>query len=173
VVETHVKEELSVSYTKAVSASAGMTCDTRYRDYGIDGSINDIVYIPSRKKYRESGFAIDFQLKSTVTADIVDDKVIYDLEVKNYRDLIDSEVGRQRILILYVLPEEKNEWVVVSPEETVLKKCAYWCSLMGLQDVENTAKVRVKIPITQLLTSDELKRIMNIIKEGEFIWANT
>lgn len=171
-VETHIKEELSVSYTKAVSASAGMTCDIRQRDYGIDGSINDVVYIPSRKGYRESGFAIDFQLKSTVTAEIVNDKVVYDLEIKNYKDLIETHVGRQRILILYILPEEKEDWVDISSERTVLKKCAYWCSLRGLQDVNNHSTVRIKIPVSQLLTKDELIRIMNIIKEGGVICAN-
>ncbi|WP_270853504.1 DUF4365 domain-containing protein [Roseburia hominis] len=170
--ETHIKEELSVSYVKAVSASAGMTCDIRDRDYGIDGSINDIVYRSSRKRYTESGFAIDFQLKSTVTAEIVNNKVVYDLEVKNYKDLIERNVGRQRILILYVLPEEENQWVSISSEKTVLKKCAYWCSLRGLQDVNNSARVRIKIPDSQLLTRDELIRIMNIVKKGEVIWAN-
>lgn len=172
VFEAHIKEELSVSYTKAISASAGMTCEIRNRDYGMDGSINDITYSPSKKMYRESGFAIDFQLKSTVTAEIIDEKVVYDLEIKNYRDLIESSVGRQRILILYVLPEKREEWVTVSKDSTILKKCAYWCSLRGLPDVDNSSRIRIKIPVNQLLTSEELVRIMDLVKEGGVICAN-
>lgn len=167
--EAHIKQELSISYMKAISASAGMTCEIRGIDYGIDGSIHDIVYDARRRAYRDSSFGIDFQLKSTVNAHLKNDTFLYDLESKNYLDLINMNVGRSRILILYVLPRDKMQWVEVSHTETIIKKCAYWCSLRGLPEVENTNTVRIKVPANQLLTSDELKRLMGIVKGGGWL----
>lgn len=164
--ETHIKEELSKSFANAVSAAAGISCNFYERDYGQDGSFEDIKYYCDRKAYRQTGFGIDFQLKATVNATAKDGFYIYDLEMKNYLDLIDTEVGRPRILILYILPREKGEWVKVTDSETTLKKCAYWCSLRGFPRVHNKGKVRVKIPENQLLSAQELKRLMESVKGG-------
>ncbi len=77
--DEHIKEELSFAYTQAISAYAGMGCEQRRRDYGIDGSIKEIKYSTARKRYIESGFSIDFQLKSTVNAKINNGIILYDL----------------------------------------------------------------------------------------------
>lgn len=164
--EQHIKEDLSLAYVQAICAKAGMSLNIRSRDYGIDGTIYDIYYSKHLNTYRESGFALDFQLKSTVTAIINDDEVIYDLEVKNYRDLIETNMGHSRILILYVLPRNEEEWITFSKEETILKGCAYWCSLKGKEDVANTKKIRIRISNKQRLTVDELKHLMELEKEG-------
>lgn len=164
--EQHIKEELSFAYTQAISAYAGMKCEQRTKDYGIDGSIHDIKYYKARKRYGESGFSIDFQLKATVNAKIVRGIIKYDLEVKNYRDLIDTEVGNPRILILYCLPREKEEWVNILNDELKLRKCAYWCSLRGYPDVANKERIRIAFPDTQRFTTDELIRLMGLVKGG-------
>lgn len=165
--ETHIKEELSKSYVSAVSAAAGINCTFYGRDYGQDGIFEDVTYFPDRKSYRQTGFGIDFQLKATVNATSKNGYYIYDLEVKNYLDLIDIKVGKPRILVLYILPEEKDEWVKVTTSETILKKCAYWCSLRGLPWVKNKETVRIRIPESQLFTVEELKRLMEKVKGGE------
>lgn len=165
--EAHTKEKLSFAYTQAVSAYAGMSCDTYSSDYGLDGRISDIEYSPDRKRHWQTGFGIDFQLKATVNAKPKDGFILYDLEVKNYRDLIQTQIGCPRILILFLLPKEKDEWVAVSCDETILKKCAYWCSLKGMPDSTNKEKVRIKIPESQLLTVSELKSLMDKVKKGE------
>lgn len=164
--DEHIKEELSFAYTQAISAYAGMGCEQRRRDYGIDGSIKDIKYSIVRKRFAESGYSIDFQLKSTVNAKIKNGIILYDLEVKNYKDLIDTEVGTPRILILYCLPKEKNRWVEVLNDELKLRKCAYWCSLRGWPDVTNKQRVRIKFSESQKFTSDELIRLMDLVKGG-------
>ena len=164
--DEHIKEELSFAYTQAISAYAGMGCEQRRRDYGIDGNIKEIKYSTARKRYIESGFSIDFQLKSTVNAKINNGIILYDLEVKNYKDLIDTEVGTPRILILYCLPREKNKWIDILDDELKLRKCAYWCSLKGFPDVANKNSVRIRVPEKQKFTSKELLRLMNLVKGG-------
>ena len=164
--EAHIKEELSKSYASAISAAAGINCQFYGRDYGQDGVFLDVKYYAERKSYRQTGFAIDFQLKATVNATAKNGLFLYDLEKKNYLDLIDTGVGRVRILLLYILPKDKNEWLNVTSSETVLKRCAYWCSLRGLPVVNNKEKVRIKIPASQMLTVEELKRLMENVKSG-------
>lgn len=164
--DEHIKEELSFAYTQAISAYAGMGCEQRRRDYGIDGSINEIIYSKIRKRHVESGYSIDFQLKATVNAKIKDGIILYDLEVKNYRDLIDVNTGKARILILYCLPREKKEWLDILEDEIKLRKCAYWCSLKGFPDVLNKRRVRIKFPESQKFTPDELTRLMHLVKGG-------
>lgn len=162
----HIEEEISRSYINAVSVTAGMTCQKYDADYGLDGCINDISYNATRKRYSPTGFGIDFQLKATTTASYVGGEVVYDMEVKTYKDLIRTDIGRPRILVLYVMSDNKDEWVNVSKTETVLKRCAYWYSLRGKLDTTNKERVRIKIPESQCLDQEELKRIMNIVKLG-------
>ena len=164
--EQHIKEQISVSYAKAISAYAGVSFNIIGQDNGIDGSFRDVEYSEEYRRYSESGFNIDCQIKSTINVEIINDEVIYDLEVKNYRDLIKTNVGTPRILVLYLLPRDKNEWLLFKDESIILKKCAWWCSLKGKPNVSNTERVRVKIPVEQRLTSNELSRLMNIIKGG-------
>lgn len=167
--ESHIKEELSKSYANAISAAAGISCQFYERDYGQDGAFEDVAYYEDRKAYRQTGFGIDFQLKATINAIAQNGGYSYDLEIKNYLDLIDTNVGRPRILVLYILPKEKGEWVKVTNSETLLKKCAYWCSLRGLPRVNNKEKVRIHIPESQLLTVEELKRLMENVKGGDVL----
>lgn len=164
--EEHTKEQLSVAYAQAISAYAGLSFQEYNSDYGLDARINDIQYSPDRRRYWQTGFGIDIQLKSTINAKIQSGIIIYDLEVKNYKDLIQLDIGTPRILILFVLPKNRKDWVQVSCNEMKLEKCAYWCSLKGLPDTQNGQKVRIKIPGSQVLTTEELVRLMNMVKRG-------
>lgn len=164
--ETHIKEAISRSYAKAVSADAGISCEFYDNDYGLDGHFCDVKYDATRRGYRSTGFNIDFQLKATQNANIVGGEVIYQLEVKNYKDLIETHVGTPRILILFIMPEDRNEWINVDKDKTVMKKCAYWMSLKGMPDTTNTAKITIKIPENQILNQEQLLGLMNKVKTG-------
>ena len=168
--DEHIKEGLSKSYVSTIANKAGMNCETSGRefDYGIDGSIIDVKIMRNGRRC-ESGFKIDFQLKSSINIEVKEDEVIYSLSAKNYNDLVDDEVGTPRILILYSLPEHSQEWVTVTEENLVMKNCAWWCSFYGNTPTTNTSSVNVHIPRKQILTVDEVKRLMTLVKEGEQI----
>ena len=167
--EAHIKEDISMAYVKQISAYAGMSCDKVERDYGIDGCINDQEYSADRKRHWQTGFRIDFQLKATVNAKPKDGIILYDLAVKNYRDLINTSIGTSRILILYIMPKEMTEWLDFTERETCLRKRAVWCSLRGLPDTNNKKTVRIEIPEKQWLTSEEIIRMMAIVKGGGWL----
>lgn len=169
--ESRIKEEISISYTKVISSLAGMTCSLRDGniDFGIDGSIYEINYNPKRRRYIDCSFGIDFQVKSTTNIIHKSGVILYDLEVKNYLDLIDVNVGRNRILILFVFPKDRSLWAEVGENETIIKKCAYWCSLRGMPEVDNKSTVRIEIPEEQLLTPEELVKMMRIARGGGWL----
>ena len=166
--EEHIKEGLSKSYVSAIVNKAGMNCEINGRefDYGIDGSIIEVKIMKSGRRC-ESGFKIDFQLKSTVNIDLKEDEVIYSLSAKNYNDLVDNEVGTPRILILYSLPESKDEWINVTEHNLIMKNCAWWCSLEGKEPTGNSSTVNIHIPRNQIFTVDEVTRLMSLVKGGE------
>lgn len=137
--EAHTKELISKAYVNALAARVGMTVANSSLDYGFDGTFKDIEYDAATKEYGETGFGIDFQLKATINASPKNGVIKYSLEVKNYHKLIKTRVGTPRILIVYSMPREKDMWLTVNNEETLLRRCAWWCSLKGHPEVENIA----------------------------------
>ena len=166
ITEEHVKENLSRAYVEAVIARAGFSYAESKNDYGIDGTIKEVIYNKRRKQYTDSGFNLDFQLKATVNAEVRGCEIVYDLRVKNYIDLIDEEIGTPRILILYSLPDISTKWLENSPDSLIMRNGAWWVSLRGQPDVDNKESVRIKIPLRNFLSVEELKRIMQCVKEG-------
>ncbi len=165
-IEQHIKEGLSRAYTLAVAHKAGFNCSKPEYDYGIDGTIKDIQIIrPGR--YLDCGFGIDYQLKSTVNVELEEEYIKYDLEAKTYNDLILEDVGTPRILILFVLPNEQNQWLNISSDQTVLKNCAWWYSLKGMPPTKNDNTIRIRIPSKQILNEHALTELMNKVRKGE------
>lgn len=167
--EQHIKEQLSRAFVRAISANAGFILRKYEVDYGLDGKFSDVVYeedCTGHKRYSENGFGIDFQLKATTNIVPKDGYLIYDLEAKNYNDLVKTCVGTPRILIVYSMPKDRNQWLEISQQAIILKKCAWWCSLKGLPSTKNNIKKRIKIPDSQLLTTQELSRLINLVKGG-------
>ncbi|HMM31526.1 MAG TPA: DUF4365 domain-containing protein [Clostridia bacterium] len=165
--EQDIQQQLSKSFAQAVAANAGIVVrDYASADYGIDGRFSDVQYDATRKRFLDTGFGIDFQLKATTNLQYRDGYFLYDLDVKNYKDLISEKCGSTRILVVYFMPLDRAEWVTVSSECAILKKGAWWCSLRGEPDTTNDFQIRVKIPENQMLTSLELRRLMDCIKGG-------
>ena len=165
--DEHIKEDLSKYYLQSIISICGYTNSIDNHDYGMDVRINDNEYNQENKTYELTGFGIDVQLKSTVTYQINDDKIIYDLRVKNYNDLIKTNCGSPRILALYCLPKDKNEWIYSDEKKLILNGSMYWYSLKGLPHSKNKENHRIYIPKNQLFNEKTLKILMNKVKEGE------
>ena len=174
-------EGVSRGYIEAIASQAGLVCTKPNFDYGVDGTFSDII-IREDNRHVDSGYKLDFQLKSTGNFEIKENEIIYDLELKNYNDLIDEEIGTQRILILYLMCEDIEDWIIVNEEiipnveeileykyNTGFNYCAWWCSLRGKSKSNNKRTVRIKLPRNQILTKDSLKSLMEKVKEGEII----
>ena len=83
---------------------------------------------------KETGFHIDFQLKACKNVVVTADTAKYDLNVDTYNYLVSRHEARYTnkvLLILLALHEVEAEWLSLSEEQLVLKKCCYWISLVG------------------------------------------
>lgn len=163
--DSHIKEAISTSYVIAISAYAGFNFLKYEKDYGMDGCFSGI----KRRKNRivEDGTKIDFQLKASENIEISDDSIKYNLEVKNYNDLVDEEIGTERILILYKLPKDKSKWITVENDKIIFKECAWWCCLKGKEESENSSKKTIYIPRNQVFDEKALISLMNKVRKGE------
>lgn len=161
----HQKEALGQAYVRAVIAKAGYNLGKSEFDYGFDGTIKDVVNRGGR--YVENGFGLHFQLKSSCDVCFQDGNVIYDLECKNYNDLVIESTMLPNILVLFVLPEGEPDWLNISTENMTMKKCAWWCSLEGLPSTNNTSTKRITIPDGQVFSPEALTALVEKVKGGQ------
>ena len=160
------KEEFSYAYINSIVSTAGFSQDIKPHSMDMRGV--DLTIESSEKPFPK----LDVQVKSTSSSDIIDVKnnhIKYDLKVINYNQLIDQCRLAPLILILVLLPKDIDDWVVINDkkQETLIKKCAYWISLKGRNPTKNTKNIRIKIPLTNLLTPKSLKSIMDKIGRRE------
>jgi hypothetical protein len=156
----HSQEALGLAYVHAVSGQAGVNLAAiRRHDYGIDGTFQHIVLKGTRRV--ESGFPVDFQLKSTTKWKIEGPDIIYDLESKTYNDLVEREEhATSCILIVLCLPaKQPPAWLESSEDQLVLRHCCYWVQLKGTP-TPNDATKRIRIPRTNTLTGQTLQSIL-------------
>jgi hypothetical protein len=164
-IRNHRQELLCRAWILAVAARCGLGINFRELDYGIDITLHSISRRGSRAV--ESGFKLDIQAKSTSLLNLSSSDVVYDLEVKAYNDLRETEVGCPRILVLLLLPDEEHDWTTHTEEQMILRQAAYWISLRGMPLRDNLRSVRVTLPRSQLLTPTALTSIMDRLHRRE------
>lgn len=163
--EGHVKEGLSRAYILAVAHRAGYNCSLKREfDYGIDGTFYDVKVVG--KRHVETGFNIDFQAKASHNCVTSSTEMSYVLSAKNHGDLVDVDVGTSRILIVLALPRDATQWLKTSPDELVMKRCAWWVSLRGQPPTQNDTAQTIKIPIRQTFDVGALTAMMDRVKKG-------
>ncbi len=129
--EEHIKEAISIRFIELIAAYNGYSTSSSRLDYGTDLDVKEI-YVRDendRQRYFETGRELKFQIKATTENRIStqEDSISYDLRAATYNDLIIRRSSRMPLLlILFILPAEPNAWIVLSDQELVCKKCAYW-----------------------------------------------
>lgn len=160
----HTKEQLCFAHLTAIAARAGINLHIHggANDYGVDGTFRSITIDQGTNglRRRETGFGIDFQAKASISWLIRGNEVVYDLERKAYNDLVQrSHAAATFIVILLCLPRNSVEWHEAGPEQTVMRNACFWLSLQGIP-TGNSAKIRVRFPLTNLLTADSLSAML-------------
>jgi len=159
------QEALSRAYLRAVAARAGVLCGTTEQDVGIDVFLRDVTVRDGQ--YQDTGPQLDVQLKSTTRVEFRDNELVYDLEVRAYNLLRESAVAANpRLLVLLVLPEDEAEWVAQSPEELILRRCAYWRSLRGAEPTAAHTTQRIAIPRSNIFSPEALRGLMDSLRQG-------
>jgi len=154
------KEQFSIAYVRAVAAVAGVkVLRTDVDDDSIDIGLE-----------RSGGCApkLDLQLKCTADPLPAAGDISFVLKLKNYDDLRRPTVAPRWLVTLFV-PTDCADWftAAVPPTEVVLRRCAWWASLAGEPDVDNTSSVTIRLPRGSLFLPDALNAKLDEI-EREF-----
>jgi hypothetical protein len=158
---THQQDYFSRAVVHAVAAAAGVASDIPPYDQN-----SKDIHFEMEDTEDAAGPQLDAQLKCVTTVDVFGTEFSYDLDVKNYKDLIKPVTYVPRILILVVVPPDPVDWLLaVSPETITLKRCAYWVSLHGQPPTTNTSTIAVKIPTSQVF--DVAGLLSNLQPPGE------
>lgn len=160
----HRQEALCRAYVQAVAALAGVGISRPEPDYGIDLSLRNIEQRGSRRL--DSRLQLDLQLRSTTRANVAETTVSYDLDVKTY-DFLREKSFIHSLLVVLVLPDDEALWLSQSPDELIVRHCAYWISLRGIEPVKATSSVRITIPRVQVFSVQAVRAIMDHLQRGE------
>ena len=154
------KERLSLVYVKALAARAGFTTSER----GLDRDSIDVSIHGGEPQHP----ALDLQLKATATLGAGRNgcRSFPSLKIKNYDDLR-CPTQTPRLLVVLELPQEESRWMMVTPEELILRRRAYWLSLQGEGGVPNKTTVTVHIPEGNRLDVEALQTLMERSRKGE------
>jgi hypothetical protein len=155
-----LKEQFSVTYVRAVAYAAGAVVD----ESKVDRDSIDVVIRAKGQVGPKRSPSVDAQLKCHTGELNAQGELVYDLPIKNYRDLIPSNHLVPRILIVVAVPEDVADHAAWTPEQLVLRRCGYWKHLGGQPQVANSTKVRVKL--TQPFSPDALVSIFHDIASG-------
>ena len=153
------KEALSRVYVRAVAARAGY--DTATPEFDRD-SIDLTIRAGGRVRP-----ALDLQLKATTRLGAPKDGAFrFRLIRKNYEDLR-AETRIPRLLVVLALPEDERAWMTMTPNEIILRKCAYWLNLRGWKETDNRSSVTVRVPEGNLFTVEALRDLMEQAGRGK------
>lgn len=162
-----IKEDLSICYLKTIAAVQGIAVERIEHDEdSVDVIIKKVIITDENIPFNSQ---VSVQLKSTSSKSqysISKEEVSYKLKVKNYNDLC-IPASMPSILAVLILPEEKDEWTMWTPEELMIKGKMFWLSLQDKEVSENKENVTVKIPRENILNADTIENLIKkAAKEG-------
>ena len=166
ITEEDIKEGLSECFFSAITTISGYNITIPKRDYSVDMKIHEVASREQNDKNRfyDTGREIDIQLKCTIykKENVIDGKIKYSLNVNNYNDLI---LRRKSIvpliLVLFLLPEEKSEWIDVKDNEIALRKFGFWYVPDSNELSDNKSNVTIKIPLTNKIDKNTIAMLFN------------
>jgi hypothetical protein len=155
---TAKSQALSMAYVYAIAAKAGAGIYLPKDDFGVDMAFSKITRRLNGRRTDTKSVIIPFQVKSSKDWKLRADVVIYDLESKNYNDLIDSTLC---VLILMCLPPTFDEWLYQDEECLRLHKCCYYWQPSDRIETPNDHTARIIIPRSQIFTADALTALLD------------
>jgi hypothetical protein len=156
------KELFSNAYLRAVAAVAGFALAKPEVD---DDSIDWIIAARGAGSLLRRP-RVEVQLKCTAQDLRQEEHLHFPLDIKNYNDLRETNLLVPRILIVVLVPEQLEDWLIQSETEMALRHCGYWVSLRGRAATSNRETVTVLVPRSQMLTPEALRGILERIGSG-------
>lgn len=161
---SHIKENLSSAFVKAVVAKAGHSLTITYEeDYGVDGIIHCIEQING--KYQPTGPQFNFQLKATITCNTSDDSISYSIDPDAYNKFVCWDHPMPMVLIVFCMPRDKALWCNITEDDgLVLKNCAYW-KIMNVAELVKSKKV-IHLSRTDIFDENAVSKLLGIAQRA-------
>jgi hypothetical protein len=131
--ENQIKEAISNAFIRLILAHDGFKIYIPEVDHGVDltvGPVDVTTLLNKDVTVDDSDRRLDIQLKSTTQSGVTfkNKFVEYRLRNKNYLSLkkkVDSSYLKM-ILIIFVLPDDKDSWMTVVEDSILLRKHCFW-----------------------------------------------
>lgn len=144
------KERFSRAWVVAAAAAANFTYEIVADDErGVDMTVHSHEH------------TLDFQLKATSNPDVQDDCLVHDLDVRTYNLLRSEQRSGYGVLAVIVVADDTASWHVMNHVGTSLTRSAYYLPLFGMPSTSNAATIRLKVPMSNLLTPDAMQTMMD------------
>lgn len=169
-----LKEELSKHYSGILFHLDGYYMLNHEHDDGVDLSLKFVrkLVIGGKSSHNPSAETLDIQLKATTESKIIRarSKITFDIKVKSYNKLIDRKKNGKYspcILIVFILPELQDDWVVLKKNSLSLSNNAYWFIPSDDMDFEvlkrDTSTIPISIPTKNKLEKDTFQKLFELI----------
>lgn len=160
----HRRERAETATQHRVPARGGQRAGFACQTPGVDDDSIDRTVVASGWIHQGSHLRspkIDIQLKSIARGPLKAGEVsfVFRLNKKNYNDLRHRSMV-PRLLVVLLLPEDCEQWIEQDDERLLCRYAAYYLSLSGKPEAVQRSKVPVELPRTNLLSVDNLRRLM-------------
>ncbi len=153
---THEQESLSLAYISAIASRVAVQCTVTGKiEYGVDVYMQTLTQFPELLVPNNPPVCV--QVKATKNWQETNGYIVYDMQVDAYQKLYYSSAHSR--LFLLCLPEAYDDWVDVSAERLIVRKCCYWYKVT--EPTENKATQRIFIPSDQRVTIENLQEIID------------
>ena len=165
-----IEAELSYAYLHAVAAKAGVACQYCSRlldNAGVDAQLHVVRDFGPKAKLTE--LSVQVQLKATIKQPAQKEgRLAYFFDdIDGYNRIRAGTIIPPRLLIVLFLPKNAEEWLSHTEEQLVMKRCAYWVSLRGSVESQNTSGQTVYLPQEQVFSPESLLALLSRIALGE------
>lgn len=166
--EQDIEEQLSYAYLHAIASRAGIGCEVAGRAsdaHGIDARLTVWDDFPG-SYFKE--ITISVQLKATVRQPTERNGFLsYAIQgIERYDALRVDRHAVPRILAVLFLPAERDQWITQTPEQLIMKRGAYWSSLVTAPNTTNDTGVTVYLPSDQIFSVEGIKSLAAQIALG-------
>lgn len=151
--EAQIKEAISKEFLRILANGHGFKVTEPPLDHGVDMIINPVTVRTTpagTQRYLDSPYKLDFQLKATTPAGIIDDgdRIKYDLESKTYNDLVARRPDILPLhLVVVVLDSAPPACISIDEAKLAVTGKAYWyLPDEGAEETANGHTIRVAIP---------------------------
>lgn len=160
--------ELAYAYLHAVAARLGVECQCTHRiadNHAIDATLR--VHSKLSADFVLASFPVDVQLKSC-SRELTDDggRLSYPLPRRQYDKLRATDRMAPIVLVLFMLPQNQEEWLTLDEASMISRKCAYWVSLYGAPRAEVDTPT-IYVPKANLVSIDGMRGLLCQLSKRE------